>query len=74
MLKSENHILQVEIPRALFAELKMMSLNGRYKGVKEMVKPYTDQLVSDLVEYVNQQKTKPQTEAPVENQVMMELV
>lgn len=57
MMKTENHILQVEIPYSLFAQLKMMSLNGRYKGVKELVKPFTDQLVSDLVKFATQQES-----------------
>lgn len=52
MLKEQTHQLYIEIPYSLFVKLKIISMNGRYRGVKEFIKPQTDELVSKLVEIV----------------------
>ena len=50
MLKEEFHHLDVTIPYSLFVKLKIIALTGRYKGVKEFIKPQTDQFISVLVQ------------------------
>lgn len=63
MLKEEEHHLHVIIPYSLFVNLKILALKGRYKGVKEFIKPKTDQFISDLVQMATDAENQNQSQA-----------